>query len=504
LAHEAALAAGAQGKFWEMHDLLFANQERLSESNLLQYATQLQLDVDSFRGALDSHLYRPLVDEDVQEAKGLGVAGTPTFFINGKKIVGAQSLETLKAAVDEALGLPTSPEAIGAQNGNVASRMAPAPPAVIEKVEIAGSPTRGAREAPVAIVEFTDFQCPFCGRAVPTLQELFRQYPNGVRWAVKNFPLDFHPDSLLAHKAALAAGEQGRFWEMHDLIFANQGAIKRDDLIQKASQIGLDIKRFMADLDSNKFQAALEADKAEAVRLGVTGTPTFFVNGKRIVGAWPLADYKRLVEAELNGGREKVAVAAPAAPSVVPPKEANRPPSPPSKLSVATKGPETAPITIAWYCDLESPLSPQVATLISQVLASYPEKIKVTLKNLPMDFHPHAALAHYAMLAAGAQGKFWQMQQLILANQNKMTRSDLIAYAKTLGLDQAKFTSALDGRLYQAVLAEDAAEAQHQGVYGVPVIFVNGKRMDGVQPLATFKEVINAELAKTETAAKGQ
>jgi len=502
LAHEAALAAGAQGKFWEMHDLLFANQEKLSETDLLQYASQLHLDMQSFRQALESHLYRPLVDADIEIAKGLGVTGTPTFFINGTKIVGAQTLESFKAAVDQALGI----------TNKVASAPIPIPQGAIEKVEVGSSQIRGAAQAPVTIVEFSDFQCPFCARAVPTLQQLAREYPSGVRWVFKNFPLDFHPDSMLAHKAALAAGEQGKFWEMHDLIFASQGAIRRDDLLQKAGQLGLDMKRFVADLDSAKLQKVIDEEKTEGARLGVTGTPTFFINGKRFVGAWPLDEYKKLVDAELKGeGGKAVLAAASPKRNLEAAKPANNPGTPsasaPPKVAFASRGPETAPITITWYCDLESPLGPQAAELVSQITASYPEKSAwslKTFKNLPLEFHTHAALAHQAMLAAGAQGKFWQMQQLILSDQHKLTRDDLIADAKRLGIDQAKFTSALDKQTFQPVLDQDAADARSQGVYGVPVFFINGKRLDGVQPLDLFKTLINSELNNQQAAVTGQ
>lgn len=500
LAHEAALAAGAQGKFWEMHDLLFAHQEKLSEGDLLQYASQLHLDMQNFRQALESHLFRPLVDADLEIGKGLGVTGTPTFFINGTKIVGAQSVESFKAAVDQALGI----------TNKAAAAPIPIAQGAIEKVEVGSSQVRGAAQAPVTIVEFSDFQCPFCARAVPTLQQLAREYPSGVRWVFKNFPLDFHPDSMLAHKAALAAGEQGKFWEMHDLIFASQGAIRRDDLLQKAGQLGLDMKRFVADLESAKLQKVIDEEKTEGARLGVTGTPTFFVNGKRFVGAWPLDEYKKLVDAELKGNSGKPAMVAAVSPkpdldAAKPARSAGTPPlGALPKVTFASRGPEMAPITITWYCDLESPLGPQAAELVSQITASYPEKVRVVFKNLPLEFHAHAALAHQAMLAAGAQGKFWQMQQLILTNQRKMTRDDLIAHAKALGIDQAKFTRALDKQTFQPVLDQDAADARSQGVYGVPVFFINGKRLDGVQPLALFKTLINSELNNQQAAVTGQ
>src|SRR5262249_12447333 len=170
---------------------------QLGETDLLHYAKQLGLDVDAFQHALDSHTYKPVVDENLEEGKGMGVGGTPTFFINGKKMVGAQSMQAFEAAIDQALGLPAK----------TAAEVVPEA-GVVEKVEIGGSPVRGPPKAPVTIVEFADFQCPFCAKVIPTLQELARQYPSGVRWVFKNFPLEFHLDSLLAHKAALAAGEQ--------------------------------------------------------------------------------------------------------------------------------------------------------------------------------------------------------------------------------------------------------------------------------------------------------
>jgi protein-disulfide isomerase len=496
LAHEAALAASAQGKFWEMHNLLFANQSKLTQDDLVRYATQLQLDVPSFRHALESHVYLPSIETDIEEAKGLGVTGTPTFFINGKKLVGAQGLETFKSALDEALGVrPKAPDL-----------NAPIVPSVMPVSAIkaaASAQVRGTDQAPVTIVEFSDFQCPFCKSAIPVLQELMRQYPGGVRWVFKNYPLDFHPDSLLAHKAALAAGEQGKFWEMHDLIFANQGTIKRDDLLQRASQLGLDMKRFGADLDGNTFQTVIDDDKAEGSRLGVTGTPTFFVNGKRMVGTRPLAEYQALVEAELRvGTRGPEATTHAATPGGLVKNTVQ--PVRLLKHSVTTRGPETAPVTVTWYGDLESSLSPQAARLLWQLRASYPEMIRVEFKNLPMEFHSHAGLAHQAMLSAGAQGKFWEMQQLILANQSKLTRDDLIALAKSLGLNQARFITALDTRLYQPIIDEDARDAKSHGVYGVPVFFVNEKRIDGIQPLELLRDVIDAELMKTQAIARGQ
>jgi protein-disulfide isomerase len=110
-------------------------------------------------------------------------------------------------------------------------------------VDISNAPSQGQESVPVTIVEFSDFQCPFCARALPSVQQLMKVNQDNVRFVFKNFPLDFHPDSPLAHMAALAAGEQGKFWEMHDLIFAHQKTLKRTDLLGLASRLGLDMSR---------------------------------------------------------------------------------------------------------------------------------------------------------------------------------------------------------------------------------------------------------------------
>lgn len=161
-----------------------------------------------------------------------------------------------------------------------------------------GDPIRGAKAPLVTIVEFSDFQCPFCGQTASTLDEVAAVYPDDVRIVFKNFPLKMHPDAATGARAAVAAGRQGRFWAMHDRLFADRTAMKPEDLKAHAEAIGLDVERFAADLDDPQVAAAVEADQAQGRALGVTGTPTLFVNGVRVGGA-PKPDVLReLIDAE--------------------------------------------------------------------------------------------------------------------------------------------------------------------------------------------------------------
>ncbi len=160
---------------------------------------------------------------------------------------------------------------------------------------------KGPKEAPVTIIEFSDFQCPFCRTVVPTVKELIRQYPTTLRWAFRDFPIaSLHPKAPKAAEAARCAGEQGKFWEYHDLLFDSQTQATVEDFKQFADQLKLDPKNFEQCLDSGKQQAAVQSDVEEGARLGITGTPTFFINGRMLVGAQSLESFRRIIEAELR------------------------------------------------------------------------------------------------------------------------------------------------------------------------------------------------------------
>lgn len=158
---------------------------------------------------------------------------------------------------------------------------------------------RGTREAPVTIVEFSDFQCPYCRAVVPTLKAVAARYPDRVRWVFRDFPIEsLHPEAPLAHEAARCAGDQGKFWPYHDLLF-EQTNLAPDALKQYAAQVGLEASAFAQCLDSRRHRAGVAADVEAGSRFGVTGTPAFFVNGRPLIGNLPLAEFQRAIEREL-------------------------------------------------------------------------------------------------------------------------------------------------------------------------------------------------------------
>ncbi len=317
-AAEAAEAAREQGKFWQMHDLMFADQQQLSPAKYEAWAHQLGLDMRKFKATIESHRFRSRIEEDSKLGNSVGANGTPTLFVNCRQIVGAQPYDRFKAMVDEELkkadelmkkGVKVDGkfyERICADNvkaaGAAPTAAAPPPPPPSGPTQIAlrtDDPVKGSPRAPVTIVEFSDFQCPYCSRAEATLQQVERTYGDKVRFVWKHEPLPFHPNAMPAALAAEAAREQGKFWQMHEKLFANQTAQSPENYERWAKELGLDLGRFRASLQSQKNRARIDDDMALAQRIGATGTPTFFINGEKVVGAVPFEQLKQIIDREI-------------------------------------------------------------------------------------------------------------------------------------------------------------------------------------------------------------
>jgi len=167
-------------------------------------------------------------------------------------------------------------------------------------VDLAGAPTKGPDDAVVTIVEWSDFQCPFCNRVTPTLAKIEEEYGDKVRVAFKHMPLSIHPQAPQAHAASEAAHRQGKFWEMHDKIFADQRDLSVATLASHARAIGLDMDRYNADIADARIKKKIDDDMAQASKLGVTGTPSFFINGRFLSGAQPFENFKRMIDEALE------------------------------------------------------------------------------------------------------------------------------------------------------------------------------------------------------------
>ncbi len=170
-------------------------------------------------------------------------------------------------------------------------------------IDVAYDPGRvkGDPKAPVTIVEFSDFQCPYCKKAATTMKDLLSKYNGRVKLAFRDFPLrESHPQAQIAAEAARCAGEQGKFWEFHDALFADQSKLDETGLVAQARALGVNEKLFQSCLVSGKFKAKIEADLQEGSRVGVAGTPGFFINGVFLSGAQPQAEFEKIIDSELT------------------------------------------------------------------------------------------------------------------------------------------------------------------------------------------------------------
>src|SRR5712692_941540 len=169
-----------------------------------------------------------------------------------------------------------------------------------QTVAAANGPAKGSASAPIEMIEFSDFQCPFCQRADPTVQQVLSTYGDRIRFVYRHYPLPNHPRARPAAEAAACANEQGKFWPYHDRLFASPSKLADADLKQHAAELGLNAPQFNSCVDTHRFKAQVEADMKAGEEAGVNGTPAFFINGRMISGAQPFDVFKKLIDDELE------------------------------------------------------------------------------------------------------------------------------------------------------------------------------------------------------------
>lgn len=386
-------------------------------------------------------------------------------------------------------------------------------PKTVYKVPVGSSPLVGPVAAPITIVVWSDFACGYCYRVQFTLDSLERLYPGQLRWVHRTLPLD--EEVTLAAEAALAAGAQGRFKPMSDRIYAVGGRVDRPAAELIARELGLDMVRFRADLDTKVHRTALEADVKDAIVLGVTGTPAFFINGRAVAGNQPLRVFATVVDEELAraartpGGYD--ALVGTGMISADTPKPAATPFELDSKQTYRVglglpghqSGPDTALVTIVAWGDFQCPFCARMAPALAHAREKYGDDVRVIYRHLAMRFHRHAQLAAEAAVVAANQGKFWAFHDRLFAANGQLTRLDLETYAKEVGIDLAVFRAALDDRRYRDVVAAETADAEALGVDGTPTIFVNGTPVIGSRNAADLDKIIDDHLAQAHTALQG-
>jgi protein-disulfide isomerase len=299
----AAYEKGGDKLFWKAHDLLFEKQKELGADTYASIAKELGLAADVPKIAA-ANKYADKIDASMELAGDLNARGTPHFFINGRRLSGAQPFEKFDALVTTQLAAAKKLVEGGVDRSKVYDEImktakGPPPP---EKKDVADptndNPYKGNKNGKVIIQAFSDFECPYCSRVNPTLKQILEENPD-VKVVWRNMPLPFHKNAKLAAEAAQEAfvqkGNDG-FWKFHDKLFENQKAMTRPDLDKYAQELGLDMAKFKKALDEGKHTKHVEADMEVAGKAGVRGTPAFTVNGYFISGAQPATEFTKMLK----------------------------------------------------------------------------------------------------------------------------------------------------------------------------------------------------------------
>jgi protein-disulfide isomerase len=395
----------------------------------------------------------------------------------------------------------------------------------IYKALVGESPVLGDRDAKVTIVEFSDFQCPYCGRVMPTLEEIRKNYGKEVRIVFKHNPLPLHPDAPYAAKAAVAAGKQGKFWEMHDKLFAANNshapeALRAAKVDAMAEALGLDLEQYKRDVASPEAIDLVGSDQAQARQLGANGTPAFFINGQKLTGAQPYEQFKDVIDSQLKRADEALARGVPRAqlydvlikdgltqpaPSDQP-SQAQPPPAPQAHEVEPGEGPARGgkhpKVVIVEWSDFQCPFCSKALPTLQQIEETYKDDVRIVWRNEPLPMHPNALPAAKAAMAAGRQGKFWQMHDLMFAHQSDLSEAKYEEWAKKLGLNVARWKRDVESPEIASAIEKDQSYGQKVGADGTPTFFINGKIIAGALPFESFKPILDEQIEKAKAALK--
>jgi len=386
--------------------------------------------------------------------------------------------------------------------------------------------TRGAAAPLVVVVQFSDFECPFCQRVVPTLEALLEKYPSEVRLVFRHNPLPFHrrarPAAIAAEEVRRQAGDGG-FWRFHDLLFANQRDLGDDDLLRLAAQVpGVDGDEVARALAEDRHGGRIAADQKAAQRFGAVGTPYHFINGRPLAGAQPFGEFDAMVREEIAVAARFIAMGMPrdrvvsnlldGAETSREPPEVGRggprhEPDPEAIYAIPitgdepVQGPGDALVTIVEFSDFQCPFCARVQSTLERLRDEHGGDLRLVWKNNPLPFHdralPAAIAAHAVFRQVGPEG-FWRFHDLVFAHQEGgMSQEDILGWAAEVpGVDVDAVRAAVEQEAHREVIQRQQDLAAARGARGTPTFFINGRMVRGAQPYEVFAEVVDEELAR--------
>jgi protein-disulfide isomerase len=512
----------------------FESRGNLNDERLRQMALATGVaagDLDRMLRDQSSAAWKKL-DDDAVLARMLSVQGTPHFFVNGARVIGAQPVEEFRRVVDAELASAkqlrsagTRPEEVyGARvKANLAlepeeERVAggagarePDEDARVYRVPVDHQPVQGPSNAPVTIVEFIDYECPFCRRVEVTREQLLKKYPEQLRFVIRHNPLPFHSRALPAARLAIEAFKQkgnAGFWSMHRRLLATE-QLDDANLFALAKAENLDPKRAKRAIESAVYADVIDEDSALATDVRASGTPHFFVNGVRLSGAQPQQSFERLIDDQLAKAKAlmKSGTAAPSVYAAIMKQAVTDDPFQHKSVPAPTaknpqRGPSTAPVVVDMFMDFQCPYCSRIQPTLEELEKAFPGKLRVVYRSRPLPFHPRARAAAEAALEAFRQGgnaAFWKMYDRLFQVQSiygAFELPELEQYAREQGLDVNRFRQALNEHEHEAEIAADEAIADKAEISGTPACVINGIYISGAQPVGSFKQAVRAALTK--------
>lgn len=518
---QAVFELGGADRFAQYLDRVYAGQSTLSGEALAKWAGEVGLSPSQVSARAASQAVEDKVTADLNLAARLGATGTPNFRINGVELRGSQPIAAFRGVINGELletkrlieqGIPRVQ--VFARRVAANRVTSPADSAddekpldqTVSRIPVEGSPSRGPQDAPVTVVGFLDFECPYCIRAERTLHDLDARYPGKIRFVFKHNPLAFHKYARKAANFALEArlekGEPG-FWAAADLLWSAQGNLESWDWGAAASRLGLDTHKVELALSTDAHRKVVEADQELAADFEVRGAPIFFINGRFLEGAQPVEEFAKLVDLGLARAKELVEGGTPSKlvyAEIM--KSADGPRYPEKKILPTTarlgpsRGPASAPVVVHLFSDFQCPYCERLTPTLESLEASFPNQIRLVFHQFPLAFHVHARKAAAAALEAFAQKSdagFWAMHDLLFKHSgdpNGLAQPQLEEYAVDLGLDVARFRTALEKDTHNPTIESEIRMGQSLGVDGTPAVFINGYHISGVNSLIAYKRIV--------------
>lgn len=532
-AYPAAIAAATVRElsgseaFFEFVDLALADPSGLTDENFVKWAEKVGTEPRAFRDAIAAQKLRAKVDADMALARSIGANGTPAFRINGVTLSGAQSLDKFEQIIEQQIAEAVKLRLAGTQpldtyvaltNRNFEMPQPEGEPAknpdddVVWRIPVNGDdPTRGPANALVTIVEFCDFECPYCRRVQDTLSKVRERYQGDVRVVWKDHPLSFHEQAMpAAVLARLVLERRGNaaFFSIHDRMFEGSTDLTEDRLqgLSREYRIAwIDVQRA---LEKSRTRSRIEASSDLAAEFRVSGTPNFFINGVRLRGAQSLEKFEAAIDTQLAKARvfltkgvakDRIYRETILAGSEAPALERKQAPAlAPGRPAL---GPASAPVLIQQWSDFQCAFCKRVQTTLSQLRREFPKEIRIVWRHLPLPFHSQAPIAAEIaeeVLAQRGQAAFWSFHDRVFELQGQedgLSEANLIKAALSLGLDETRLRRSLDAHQHRPVIQEDGKAAESIEISGTPAFNINGYHVSGAQPVGVFRNAIRRALA---------